>query len=53
LQSSKPVLQPVSWQVPVAQLAVPPARVQAVPQPAQSVLVLRRVSQPAAGVQLP
>jgi hypothetical protein len=50
LQSAKPLLQPVSTQAPVAQEALPCGAVHGVPQPPQSVAVLRGVSQPLSGL---
>ena len=52
-QLPKPPLQAVSWQLPVLQLAVPLARLHATLQPAQWVLLLSCVSQPAVLLQLP
>jgi hypothetical protein len=46
LQSSQPLLHAAIWQLPEAQLGVPCALLQALPQAPQSVSVLSCVSQP-------
>jgi hypothetical protein len=49
-QSKKPVLQPSRAHVPLAQLDVPFAAAQGIPQPPQSAAVARLVSQPVAAL---